>query len=371
MRANVTCVRRAAHALRPSHAPLRGHVKKAALAVAAALAAAGPLAAQQDTVPEGRVHVVRRGDTLWDLARQYLSDPFMWPEIFRLNTDVVRDPRWIYPNERLVLPPGATAANTAQREPEHTVFYQGPRNTARDRLTILPAGSAEYPVVRTGDYYRAGYVATDREISPIGRVTEVVSPTVVPLEEQPAIQVYDRVYVAGVPGAQLRIGDRVQFVRPSRELRPYGRVWIPTGVGTVANVDGSVATVVVIRMYDAVRSGDLVVPMAAFPVRPGVMPAASTGLQGRILAFEKAHPAQANEEIAFLDVGRQAGVKEGDEFEVFIPRAQRDWGTRPEIPVARLQVVKVTEATASARITNLQQPAIVVGQPVRRVAAMP
>ncbi|HEX8242259.1 MAG TPA: LysM peptidoglycan-binding domain-containing protein, partial [Longimicrobium sp.] len=332
-------------------------MKKAALAVAATLAAAAPLGAQQDTVPEGRVHVVRRGDTLWDLARQYLADPFLWPEIFRLNTDVVRDPRWIYPNERLVLPQGVTAA--AQREPEHTVFYQGPQNSSRDRLTILPAGSAEYPVVRTGDFYRAGFVASDREITPLGRVAEIVSPTVVPLEEQPAIQVYDRLYVAGLPGAGFRIGDRVQFVRPSRELRPYGRVWLPTGVGTVANVDGTVATVVVIRMYDQVHTGDLVVPMAAFPVRTGVMPVASSGLQGRIFAFEKAHPAQAIEEIAFLDVGRQAGVKEGDEFEVFMPRAARDWGTRPEIPIARLQVVKVTETTASARITNLQQPAIV------------
>lgn len=345
-------------------------MKRAALAVAATLAAAGPLAAQRDTVPEGRVHVVRRGDTLWDLARQYLSDPFLWPEIFRLNTDVVRDPRWIYPNERLVLPPGVTAA-AAQREGEHTVFYQGPQDTPRDRLTILPAGSAEYPVVRTGDFYRAGFVAADREITPLGRVAEVVSPTVVPLEEQPSVQLYDRLYVAGMPGAGFRIGDRVQFVRASREVRPYGRMWLPTGVGTVANVDGNVATVVVIRMYDAVRSGDLVVPMAAFPVRTGVMPVASTGLQGRIFAFEKPHPAQATEEIAFLDVGRQAGVKEGDEFEVFIPRTQADWGTRPEIAVARLQVVKVTESTASARITNLHQPAVVVGQPVRRVAAMP
>ncbi|HEX8906428.1 MAG TPA: LysM peptidoglycan-binding domain-containing protein, partial [Longimicrobiaceae bacterium] len=181
-------------------------MKKAALVAAATLAAAGPLAAQRDTVPEGRVHVVRRGDTLWDLARQYLSDPFLWPEIFRLNTDVVRDPRWIYPNERLVLPVGVYAS--ARQEPEHTVFYQGPRNTARDRLTILPAGSAEYPVVRTGDYYRAGFVAADNEISPLGRVTEVISPTVVPIERQPAIEVYDKVYVAGGPGASFRIGDR-------------------------------------------------------------------------------------------------------------------------------------------------------------------
>jgi hypothetical protein len=34
-------------------------------------------------------------------------------------------------------------------------------------------------------------------------------------------------------------------------------------------------------------------------------------------------------------------------------------------------VVKVTEGTASVRVTQLQQPRITVGLPVRRVARMP
>jgi len=342
-------------------------VKRAALAVAAALAAAGPLAAQQDTVPQGRVHVVRRGDTLWDLARQYLADPFLWPDIFRLNTDVVSDPARIYPNERLVLP---GTAGVAQREGDHTIFYNQGR-TAADLNTILEANRAQFPVVRTGDFYAAGYVAHDNEVSMVARVAEVVSSTVVPLSRQPAVQVYDKVFLAADAGAEMRIGDRVQFLRPGRELEGFGRVWQPTGLATVVAVDGGTATAVVIRMFDQVSPGDLVVPVAAFPVPNNVQPTRSTGLQGRIVAFQRPHPVQANEEIAFLDVGRQAGVKEGDVFEVFLPRTRRDWGTRPEIPVGRLQVVKVMQGTASARITHLEQPAIAVGQPVRRVAAMP
>ncbi|HEV7588865.1 MAG TPA: LysM peptidoglycan-binding domain-containing protein, partial [Longimicrobium sp.] len=324
-----------------------------------------PEAVRGGAVPE--LHVVRRGDTLWDLARQYLADPFLWPDIFRLNTDVVSDPARIYPNERLVLP-GTVAVG--QREGEHTVFYnQGQRTT--DLNTVLEASRAQYPVVRQGDFYAAGYVARDNEVAKVARLAEVVSATVVPLSRQPTIQVYDQVYLAADSGARLGIGDRVQLLRPGRVLEGFGRVWLPTGLATVSAVDGGTATAVVIRMFDQVRPGDVVVPVAAFPVPNNVRPAASTGLQGRIVAFQRAHPVQASEEIAFLDVGRQAGVKEGDVFEVFLPRTRRDWGTRPEIPVGRLQVVKVMNGTASARITHLDQPAIAVGQPVRRVAAMP
>lgn len=347
-------------------------VKRAALLAAAGLAAAAPLAAQQmDTVPAPRVHQVQRGETLWDIARVYLNDPFLWPEIFRINTDVVEDPALIYPRERLVLP--GMARREAPSRDGRTIFFRGDDGPAPrpDRMTVLPAGSADFPVVRVGDFYRAGWVAPASEVAPVGRLAELLSPTVVPLSRNPAVQVYDRVYVQLRPGAQLAIGDRVQFVRQGRELRPHGFVFLSTGIGTVAAVDEGVATVVVIRMYGQVAVDDMVLPVEAFPVPSGVMPARSSGLQARILGFEIPNPLQAVEQLAFLDVGRAAGVREGDEFEVYLPRETRDWGTRPEIAVARVQVVKVTQHTATARIVNLAQPAVAVGLPVRRVAAMP
>jgi hypothetical protein len=139
----------------------------------------------------------------------------------------------------------------------------------------------------------------------------------------------------------------------------------------VANVDGGTATVVVIRMYDPIGPGDLVTPAPAFPVPIGVRPSPATDLQGRVVSFQRQHTLQAVEELAVLDLGRQAGVKEGDEFEVFLPRQRASWGTRPEVPVGRVQVVKVTQRTSTVRITRLEQPAMAIGQPVRRVARMP
>src|SRR5678815_2848500 len=51
-------------------------------------------------------HVVKKGDTLWDIAKEYLKDPFKWPEVFRRNSDIVENPHWIYPGENIRIPRG-------------------------------------------------------------------------------------------------------------------------------------------------------------------------------------------------------------------------------------------------------------------------
>jgi hypothetical protein len=52
--------------------------------------------------PNQQVHIVQKGDTLWDLGNKYLGNPFAWPQIWELNK-WVKDPHWIYPGDPILV----------------------------------------------------------------------------------------------------------------------------------------------------------------------------------------------------------------------------------------------------------------------------
>ena len=60
-----------------------------------------PLSELAPNAPDS--YTVKRGDTLWDISKLYLTSPWRWPELWGMNLDQIRNPHLIYPGQILYL----------------------------------------------------------------------------------------------------------------------------------------------------------------------------------------------------------------------------------------------------------------------------
>lgn len=51
-----------------------------------------------------RIHIVRRGESLWVISRRYYGKGKLWTEIYKANHARIKNPRKIYAGQRLQIP---------------------------------------------------------------------------------------------------------------------------------------------------------------------------------------------------------------------------------------------------------------------------
>jgi hypothetical protein len=54
-------------------------------------------------IQEIKEHRVLKGDTLWDITKKDLNDPFLWPKVWKKNPEIA-NPNLIYPNQIIKIP---------------------------------------------------------------------------------------------------------------------------------------------------------------------------------------------------------------------------------------------------------------------------
>ena len=357
----------------------------AALALVALPALTAPAtAAAQDSAATTRVqtrsHTVRRGDTLWDLSRSYLSDPFLWPEIYRLNTRVVEDPHWIYPGERLVLPDAVAVAAEPEpepaEEPAEAVFAAATGTRSPVAPTRLePLGQGRYASVRPGEVYPAPFV--DREGGPAGsgRILQHVAMTNIrsKLGEQ-ALLLNDEVYIAAPKAQAPAAGDRYLVYALGTRLEKLGQLIVPTGIVRIESAEsGTAPRARLIRQFGRVLAGQYLLPLDSETGTTGERPSAVEAPPSATVVWIPEEPVLPSlQRYVVLDASARAGVRVGDQFTLVRPREAQPGGLPlPEEEIAVAQVVRVTPYAATAIVVSQQHPAIRRGTRARVSAKMP
>lgn len=371
-------------------------VRPWALALSALLAAPLSVSAQDAGQMGQSPHTVIRGNTLWDLAASYCQNPFEWPLIYDANRETVENPHWIYPGENLQIACAGGVVATVEvistdgdktvvrevgsRVPGRTAFY--PRRSTAETQRAAPATTNTAPsnssddeseeilsmAVTEDQFYQAEWLLDELGTDDGSGHIEELSPFDKGRGINEVVMINNRVRVRMAAEDRPAVGSELVAFRVERLIEGLGRVAVPTGRLTVTSVEDAGVVAVVSDEYERMALGDLIMPAPAYDMTAGSEPLpVQGGLEASILAFAEDRRVYSQGSVAFLDVGADQGVTIGDEFEVY---AGGHDGWSPEA-VAMLQVLRVSDNHASARIMHLWTPIVEPGQQLRLSRKMP
>lgn len=252
------------------------------------------------SVPD--VHLVRKGDTLWDLSAHYFQNPWQWPKIWKFNSRI-QNPHWIYPGDQVRL-----------RHP-NAIGGSGPiaaTTLGRGLVDRRKGAPADTVFLRN-----QGFLGDPKR--------DLWGELVGAVEEQVLLSAGNRVYIVMRPGVQVEPGQELTVFRSVRQpenvpgaRKPPGAIVAVNGTVRIDRWDPKtrVARAEIIESVDVIERGAHIGPVQRrFDVVP---PRKNTRLvEARVLTSVYPHVYLVQNQVVFLDRGSGDGLEPGNTLVVF------------------------------------------------------
>jgi LysM repeat protein len=311
--------------------------------IEAGMSAATPSAVIPAVREDAPLHyVVKKGDTLWDIAGRFLIEPWQWPEVWVVNRQV-RNPHLIYPGDELTL-------ITRDGRPRVELTGSG-RLSPRIRESDLGAAIPTIPIDAIRDFLLGPRLVTADEIARAPYVVDFVDPHILGAAGHGA-------YVKKLSGGHslwemVRIGER--YVDPdSKEVLGYEA--IPVAQAEVLEL-AEPGMVQLTRSYRETRIGDYLVRPPAEGFNSDFYPRPPPrAVRGRILSVFDGVSQIGQYQIVALSRGARDGLEPGHLLDILqTGRKARDPHgpgsiKLPETFAGQLMVFKVEDKVSFALV---------------------
>lgn len=311
---------------------------------------------------DAQVYTIQPGDTLWDLAKKNLGNPYLWPQLWEKNK-YIKDAHWIYPGDPLVIgvkaaevPPetGATAtpaeASPAAGEGEGAGAGAGGAGEAAVELVAI--GSED-------DLYCFAYL--DEK----GEAPQFTVSSAELIGFQADFTVGDIVFISGGEAEGVKAGQEFFLVQPARKLRhpstqaELGRVVRYIGHIRVLCTQDHSATAEVIAACDPIPLGTwlkpfepMPIPMTALTTPMGVCDLPNTKPKGFIVYSKDDAIAFGQDHVVMLDLGEADQVSPGTLCTIY--RDNPEAGM-PRLVLGELAVLSAGDHWATAKVIRSSQ----------------
>ncbi len=251
-------------------------------------------------------YVVKVGDTLWDIAATFLKDPWFWPEIWHINTQI-ENPHLIYPGDVLALV-------YIDGQPRVTnVRASTYRLSPQARISPISRAVTSIPFESISAFLASGAVLEKREADKLPYLLKTRGDHLI-------ASAGNVVYVRGLDDAEL--GSRYTVVEvggplidpDDNKLIGYKGRFI--GTGSVRR-KGDPATVALIDSSQEATPGDKLIPESVeiplnfYPRAPG------SAIDGRIISVVGGVTQIGQYQVVVLNRGTRDGLSVGDVLTIF------------------------------------------------------
>ncbi|WP_404414842.1 LysM peptidoglycan-binding domain-containing protein [Marinospirillum sp.] len=286
---------------------------------------------------------VKRGDSLWSIAAQYLQDPWMWPQLWQANSQV-EDPHKLYPGDVIYLLEGE---NFLRLEPRLRIM------TLQAPIPFMPLEKVEAYLNRDimvdrpefEDSLYISRIEGGRSLGSQGNQLEVLG------DLTPDVKRYG-------------IYRDIEEIRDPLTRRVLGHMARAVGAARlIRDEEGYAATLEITDNYEEIRVGDRLMPFGSSPFDDGFNPAPPkepvTGLVVRSL--EPGQTRIGQYQPVMLNQGHEE-LKPGDLLQVLEPGKRRRDPRNGEVifagenPRGLVMVYRVFDKTSFGLVMNSNQP---------------
>jgi hypothetical protein len=310
--------------------------------------------------PGSEVHIIERGDTLWDLARRYYGDPYLWPQLWENNT-YITDAHWIYPGDPLLIRREGVVGEIPVAEIE-AIFEEEPAfGFVDDGETLIP-----FALGHLSDVYCFGYLGHVDEPYP-NRIAafEDTETRHIPmaLYQEIGVTVDDIVFLEGgtatglIPGETYLVVRRDHLVTHPVTGEVIGRHYDYRGRIRILCAEDDIATGIVVQACSDILVDDRLKPMPQIPIplaelgeweRHCTIPSGKS--EGFIVNAKDYHYALGEGAVVQVNLGFQDAVEPGDFLTVYRPHRTPGF---PRLILGEIGILTTEAHSATGRIIRM------------------
>jgi hypothetical protein len=294
-------------------------------------------------------YIIKNYDTLWDLAYKFYKDPEQWPKIWKEN-NYIKDPHWIYPGHRLVIPDVYTQ-NNSNEEISLYKDYSENRNKDTKLKSNIPLKDDTEVENRDNNkepqqYFNTpqknstlnyelknilnkGYIGKDmiRQVGFLWTTRDeknLVAPGNAYIDgDKHAITYhqFERVHCTIFGQHNYEAGDTVDIIHPEKYIKINGSVVnlvFRVALGKINKINSSSMEITLIKMWNIVRNKDRITAAQPFDnYRIDSLLPVTREIKGNIVTKVEPTVSPYLYQTLIINRGTNHGVQFGDIFQVF------------------------------------------------------